>query len=114
MQVLTQTQGRFTIATILDNRMDATVAPQLKNSIAKLINEGHNCIILDISAVTFMDSSSLGALVSLLKMLGNRGDLIITGAKGIEADLFKLTRMDRVFRMAADVDTALGARLVPA
>lgn len=114
MQVSTQIQGRFTITTILDTRMDAAVAPALKNSIAQLINEGHNCIILDISAVTFMDSSSLGALVSLLKMLGNRGDLIITGAKGIVADLFRLTRMDRVFRMAADVESALGVTLATA
>lgn len=114
MKFSTQLQEKIIIVTLLDTRMDAAVAPELKNNLAQLINNGHNRIILDINAVTFMDSSSLGALVSLLKMVGNRGDLIITGAKGIVADLFKLTRMDRVFRMATDVDAALGMILTTA
>lgn len=107
MQFSTRTEGDFTIATILEARMDAAIAPELKNHISQLLTDGATRIVLDISAVTFMDSSSLGTLVSLLKMLGNRGDLIIAGAKGIVADLFKLTRMDRVFRMVATVEAAL-------
>ncbi len=109
MKLSTHTQGEFTVVTIGETRMDAAVAPELKHQIAQLLDDGATRIVLDLSAVTFMDSSSLGALVSLLKMVGNRGDLIIAGAKGIVADLFKLTRMDRVFRMADSVDAALGA-----
>jgi len=107
MQLSTRTQGDFTVAAILDTRMDAAIAPELKVQISQLIDDGATRIVLDISQVTFMDSSSLGALVSLLKMVGNRGDLIIVGATGIVADLFKLTRMDRVFRMAASVEAAV-------
>lgn len=109
MKLSTHTQGEFTVAVVGEARMDAAVAPELKHQIAQLLEDGSTRIVLDLSAVTFMDSSSLGALVSLLKMVGNRGDLIIAGAKGIVADLFKLTRMDRVFRMADSVDAALGA-----
>ncbi len=107
MKISTRTEGDFTIATIEEVRMDAAIAPELKNHISQLLADGVTRIVLDISAVQFMDSSSLGALVSLLKMIGNRGDLIIAGAKGIVADLFKLTRMDRVFRMVPSVDAAL-------
>jgi anti-sigma B factor antagonist len=109
MKLSTHTQGGFTVAVIGETRMDAAVAPELKHQIAQLLDDGATRIVLDLSQVTFMDSSSLGALVSLLKMVGNRGDLIIAGAKGIVADLFKLTRMDRVFRMADSVDAAVGA-----
>ncbi|MDD5395038.1 MAG: STAS domain-containing protein [Thiothrix sp.] len=106
MKFSTHTQGEFTVVAIGEARMDAAVAPELKHSITQL---GATRIVLDLSQVQFMDSSSLGALVSLLKMVGNRGDLIIAGAKGIVADLFKLTRMDRVFRMAESVDAAVCA-----
>jgi anti-sigma B factor antagonist len=109
MKLSTHTQGEFTVAVVGETRMDAAVAPELKSQIAQLLDDGATRIVLDLSAVTFMDSSSLGALVSLLKMVGNRGDLIIAGAKGIVTDLFKLTRMDRVFRMADSVDAAMGA-----
>ncbi len=107
MKISTRTEGAFTVTTIEEARMDAAIAPELKNYISQLLTDGVTRIILDISSVQFMDSSSLGALVSLLKMVGNRGDLIIAGASGIVADLFKLTRMDRVFRMAPSVEAAL-------
>lgn len=107
MKLSIRTEGEFTIAVVEEARMDAAVAPELKHQVAQLLTDGKTRIVLDITAVTFMDSSSLGAMVSLLKMVGNRGDLVIAGAKGIVADLFKLTRMDRVFRMAPDAESAL-------
>jgi anti-sigma B factor antagonist len=109
MKLTIRTEGEFTVAAVEEIRMDAAVAPELKNCIAQLLTDGHTRIVLDISGVTFMDSSSLGALVSLLKMIGNRGDLIIAGATGIVADLFRLTRMERVFRMTPTVGAALDA-----
>lgn len=109
MKISTRTEGEFTIAAINEARMDAAIAPELKSHISQLLTDGSTRIVLDISAVQFMDSSSLGALVSLLKMVGNRGDLIIAGAQGIVADLFKLTRMDRVFRMTPTAEAALEA-----
>jgi len=99
-------KGEFTHVKIDEQRLDAAIAPELKVQVTQLVEEGAQRIILDVSDVAFMDSSSLGALVGLLKMIGGRGDLIIAGASGIVADLFKLTRMDRVFRMADSADEA--------
>jgi anti-sigma B factor antagonist len=64
---------------------------------AVLINQGTNQVVMDLSAVKFMDSTGLGSLVSVLKLLGGKRDLILCGVKGMLQDLFKLTRMDRVF-----------------
>jgi anti-sigma B factor antagonist len=108
MKLSTHIQSEFTVVTIGETRMDAAVAPELKRQITQLLDNGAPHIVLDLSQVTFMDSSSLGALVSLLKMVGKSDDLIIVGVKGIVADLFKLTCMNRVFRMADSVDAALG------
>lgn len=102
-------QGNFTVVCINETRLDAAVAPAFKQAMTQLLAEGVNRIILDLSQVQFMDSSSLGALVNLLKTVGSRGDLIIAGAHGIVADLFKLTRMDRVFRLVANVDAVAEA-----
>lgn len=107
MKISTRTEGKLTIASIEEPRMDAAIAPELKNYVSELIASGATHIVLDISAVQFMDSSSLGAMVSLLKMAGNRSDLIIAGANGIVADLFKLTRMERVFHMVPSIEDVL-------
>jgi anti-sigma B factor antagonist len=75
------------------------------------INEGQELIVLDLSEVDFVDSSGLGAIVASLKMLGGKGDLVISGASDKVMSLFKLTRMDRVFQIFATRDEAV-ARLL--
>lgn len=107
MELSTQKNQDLTVLKVLEARLDAANAPELRVQVSELIEAGAQRIILDISDVEFMDSSSLGAMVSILKMVGGRGDFVVAGARGIVADLFKLTRMDRVFRMSADTDSAL-------
>lgn len=107
MELSAQTNEDFTVLTVLEARLDAANAPELRGEVNAMIASGVQRIILDISDVEFMDSSSLGAMVSILKMVGNSGDLVVAGASGIVADLFKLTRMDRVFRMSTDAGSAM-------
>jgi anti-sigma B factor antagonist len=45
--------------------------------------------------------------VSCLKRLGSRGALAVVGTKGEVARLFRLTRMDRVFALHPDLETAV-------
>lgn len=97
------------IARVLLPRLDASVAPQLRASVGKEIEAGHQRLVLDLGGVDFMDSSALGALVSCLKALGGRGDMAVSGAHGAVAKLFKLTRLDRVLKLHDSVDAAAAA-----
>jgi anti-sigma B factor antagonist len=89
--------NEVTFITLAADRLDAARAVDFKEKMAVLINQGTNQVVLDLSAVKFMDSTGLGSLVSVLKLLGGKRDLILCGVKGMLQDLFKLTRMDRVF-----------------
>jgi anti-sigma B factor antagonist len=82
-------------------RLDAAVAPAFKEQVVALIREGERRIAIDLAGVTFLDSSGLGAMVSILKALGGQGALAVCGAEGAVLALFKLTRMDKVFAIAA-------------
>lgn len=95
----------FMLVSIEETRLDASVAPEFKQQMETVIQEGNNQIVLDISKITFMDSSSLGALVGVLKAMGNKGNLVIYGASGVVLELFKLTRMDRVFNLTDSLDS---------
>lgn len=99
-------KNHFTIAKITNGRLDAALAPQLKQQIAKLIQQGHRYLILDLSQVKFMDSSGLGIIVSILKLLQGQGDLSLCGAKGAVNQLFRLTHMDKVFTIYPDIEQA--------
>jgi len=101
--------GEVLVVTIQQTRLDAIIAPQLKVTLWDLVGEGAEQVIIDISAADFMDSSGLGVLISLLKLLGTEGDLKVVGAHGAVAQTFNITRMDRVFPMYDSVDAALAS-----
>ena len=65
--------------------------------------------MLDLGAVSFIDSSGLGALISSLKTIGSDGHLVISGACGTVATMFKLTRMDKILRVFGTTDEAVAA-----
>ena len=101
--------GDVLVAKVLDSRIVADVAPLFKHQLIEYVNNGHRSIVLDLGAVSFIDSSGLGALVSSLKALGKEGDLVLCGTGGTVVSMFRLTRMDKVFRMFGTSEEAIMA-----
>ena len=97
------------VAKVLDGRIVADVAPAFKSQLATYLNQNHRSIVLDLSSVDFIDSSGLGALVATLKFMGKERNLVVSSARGSVASMFKLTRMDKVFRLYASSEDALAA-----
>ncbi len=109
MQLETRKVGNVLVVDCFEARLDAKVAVDFKTTMAGFIEQGNKIIILNIGSVTFIDSSALGAIVSSLKLIGRDGDLMIVGAQDAIVRMFKLTRMDRVFKMFTTEDEALAA-----
>jgi anti-sigma B factor antagonist len=103
----TDVRKNVLVVRVAEKRIDASKAPVFKDEIAKCIDAGQSQIVLDLSGVDFIDSSGLGALVSCLKRLGPRGSLAVAGASGAVSRLFTLTRMDKVFTLHPNVDSAV-------
>jgi anti-sigma B factor antagonist len=101
--------GRILVARVLDKRIAADVAPELKAHLAEYFENGEDTVVLDLGAVSFIDSSGLGALISSLKTLGSGGQLVISGACGTVATMFKLTRMDKILRLFRSTEEAVTA-----
>lgn len=91
-------------------RLDATVAPAFRQEVVQLVEAGDTRLVLDLGGVEFLDSSGLGAMVSILKALGQRGTVLVCNVKGSVQALFQLTRMDKVFTILPSRAEAL-ARL---
>lgn len=96
--------GELDVVRVNTARMDASNASEFLSRVELLIGSGSSDLVVDFNGVTFMDSSALGATVSALKKIGSRGSMTLVGVGGLVADLFKLTRMDRVFNIANDLD----------
>ncbi|BAQ65901.1 STAS domain-containing protein [Geminocystis sp. NIES-3709] len=76
---------------------------QFRQQIGELIDQGVNVILIDLKKVTFMDSSGLGGLVLILKMVrGVSGRLFLMSLNDQVKMLFDLTNMGNIFEIITD------------
>ena len=97
------------IITVEETRIDAAVAIQFKDAMRTETAEGPDRVILDLSTVEFIDSSGLGAIVASMKQLGRDRRLDLAGLTLAVDKVFRLTRMDTVFKLYQTLDDALNA-----
>ncbi len=83
-------------------RIDAAIAVEFKENVRRQIEGGTGPVILDMSSVDFLDSSGLGAVVAVMKILGPERPLQLAGLRPPVAKVFRLTRMDRIFTIHAE------------
>ncbi|MGH1458482.1 MAG: STAS domain-containing protein [Paracoccaceae bacterium] len=109
MDLSTQETGDVLIVTVNENRIDAAVAIKFKDRMRDLTTEGPARVVLDISAVEFIDSSGLGAIVASMKQLGDKRALELAGLSPTVEKVFRLTRMDTVFSLHKTAEEAVAA-----
>jgi len=107
MNLEIQSENDVQIVVPLVRRLDASVEQTFKQQVLEVIEKSNKKILLDFSHVDFIDSSCLGALVSILKSLNGKGELVLCSLNSNTHDLFKLTRMDRIFSIKANRQDAL-------
>ncbi|MDE4080449.1 MULTISPECIES: STAS domain-containing protein [Enterobacter cloacae complex] len=107
MNIDTDRLSDVNIITPSVRRLDASVAAGFKEAIAREIGEDRKALIVDFSKIDFIDSSGLGALVSLLKMMNGKGEMMLCALNPGIRNMFTLTRMDRIFRICPDRAAAL-------
>lgn len=88
--------------------VDATTVELLRPEIMRLADDGRIQVVLDLSDVTFLDSSGLGALVSghrRLQLLGGRLGLVCRN--DLVLRVFRLTGLDKVMLIVPTLEQAL-------
>ena len=89
--------------------LDDTVLDEIKTEINRLLGSapGQN-VLLDFSQVEFMSSARLGLLGQLHRKVGAaKGKLKMCSIRPEIFQVFKLTNLDKLFSIHADVPTAL-------
>lgn len=97
MELLARTVGDMLVVTAMEQRIDAAGAIQFKDRMRELVQDPAPRVVLDLSQVTFLDSSGLGAVVAVMKLLGPSRTLELSGLTPTVQKVFRLTRMDSVF-----------------
>jgi anti-sigma B factor antagonist len=94
----------------VSGEIDVHSGPVLREHLLDLIAHHESEIVVDLSEVSFLDSSGLGVLVTAHKRaraLG--GHLRLAACRPAVADIFQITALDKAFPMYDSVDDALAA-----
>jgi anti-sigma B factor antagonist len=107
MQMEDRQVGAVLVVKPVEQALDAYAATGFREQMARFIQDGRRQIVLDLGEVEFLDSTGLGAIVSSLKRLEGDGAMVICNAGEMVMDVFRLTRMDRVFPIVRTLEEAV-------
>jgi anti-sigma B factor antagonist len=95
---------------VLGGEVDIFTAPQFKESLVGLLDSGVKRVVVDLSAVTFIDSTALGVLIGGVRRVHGAGGAmaIVVATRPVERVL-SVTGLDRVFSIYASRDEAVAA-----
>ena len=94
----------------VSGRLDATLTPELDTFLQQLIDEGHASLIVDLSAVDYINSGGLRSLVSAWrKTHAEGGELYLAGLSDRVLGIFEMVGFERIFQIHPDVTAALDA-----
>ena len=108
MQLDHTIHGDTLIVHVAEDRIDASTAIQFKDGMQAAAAKANARIVLDLSQVSFLDSSGLGAVVAVMKFCAPEIKVELAGLTPIVAKVFRLTRMDEVFCIYETANDALG------
>ena len=104
-----QISAGVVIVRLPEDHLDASNARLFKQSIHRLLDQ-HDKVIFDMSSLSFVDSSGLGALISCQRTASaRRGEFKLCALSTPVQALFELMRMHRVFSIYNSRDEALRA-----
>jgi|SaaInl8_120m_RNA_FD_contig_21_1602038_length_523_multi_4_in_0_out_0_1 anti-sigma B factor antagonist len=113
MEIQLNQVGSVAVVKIDSDQIDASNARDFKDHINPISADNRH-IVFDLSAVRFVDSSGLGAILSYLRRQHEQGgDLKLAGMTKPVRMLFELVRMHRIFEIYNNVEEAVGAFVRP-
>ncbi|KAA9379642.1 STAS domain-containing protein [Microbispora cellulosiformans] len=94
------------VVLVADGELDAASSDLLRAAFEEVVQAGQHTVV-DVSALTFCDSSSLRLLLSLRdRCAAGGGRLVLAGARGVLARLLHITGLNRAFVLAESVEAA--------
>jgi len=90
-------EGETTVIEIL-GEFDATTAPEVRPELTAIANDGVQRVVVDLARLRLIDSSGVGAIVSLFKRVrAAGGHFEVRGINGQPLSIFRVLRLDKVF-----------------
>jgi anti-sigma B factor antagonist len=100
--------GRIIVVSAV-GELDLSSAPELKWALAGTLDEERRQVVLDLSNVTFLDSTALGVLVGVQRRLSRGTHLAIVCEDAHVLGIFELSGLLSMFELFSTLELALQA-----
>ena len=106
LETAMRTEGGIAVLGVA-GEIDVYTAPEFKSAINRAIESGTTDLVIDLSQVSYMDSSGFGTLLGATKRVRPKGGSInLIGCSEAIERMMRITRLDTVFNLFSTVDEA--------
>ena len=107
LKIDTRVNGQVALLSI-EGEVDMYSSPEARKAIMELVKQKIPKLVVNLQGVSYMDSSGVATLIEGLQMCNKyNGTLMIAGLRDNVREVFELTRLDKIFQIYQDVDTAM-------
>lgn len=90
-------KDQYTVFSVMEENLNSVKAPDLKSEFILLKNEGVLNLVLDLSAVKYVDSSGLSAILTAHRLWEEEGSFVVTGITSPSVKtLINISRLDGI------------------
>src|SRR5437773_1918388 len=95
----------------LEGEIDLHVSPEVAELLRTMIAKKPKVVVVDLTKVTYFDSSGLAVLIEGMQNVQEYGGMFaLAGVQESVQNIFDIARLDQVFQIFPDVDSALAAK----
>lgn len=95
----------------LEGEIDLHVSREVAESLRSMTSTKPKSVVVDLTKVTYLDSSGLAVLIEgMQKVQEYGGKFAVAGVQESVQHILELARLDQVFQIYPDVDSALAAK----
>jgi anti-sigma B factor antagonist len=109
MEITVKDKGGVVVLT-LSGRLDLASGTTLKEQVKSQLKKGNTSVHLNLAQVDFINSSGLGALVSIMKEVRlQKGRFTLSNLANYVQEIFEITQLSHIFEIFASEEEALSS-----
>ncbi len=105
MEITKEKKAFYNLLKISSEKLDSTLAPNLKAEFVLLNKNGEKNILVDLSDVKYCDSSGLCALLVGIWLCNELdGKFVINSPQDMVEKIIKISQLDKVLNISKDIE----------
>lgn len=102
-------KDEYTILKIDEEKLDSTIAPEVKSEFVTLQAEGVQNVVLNMEDIKYSDSSGLSALLVGNRLFSESGSFVMCGVQEHVMKLIRISQLDKVMEILPTVEEGVDA-----